>query len=76
MAMSYAERKAKALARRDAERALAQDYVGEIKSILSPMPYTPKSVLDGVPFVVENLTPMELDVEFVGDTITIKQAGR
>lgn len=76
MAMSYAERKAKAIARRDAERSSGQDYLGEIRSILSPMPYAPKSVFEGVPFVVENLTPMELDVEFVGDTITIKQAGR
>jgi hypothetical protein len=40
------------------------------------MPYAPKSVLEGVPFVIENLTPMELDVEFVGDTITIKEAVR
>jgi len=33
-------------------------------------------VLEGVPFVIENLTRMELDVEFVGATITIKEAVR
>lgn len=76
MAMSYGERKAQAIARRNAELALARDSITEIRSILSPMPYAPKSVLEGVPFVIENLTTMELDVEFVGDTITIKEAVR
>jgi hypothetical protein len=73
MKMSYLERKAQGSARRQAKKLLEANTGQDVELFSRYDVGDVASVLEGMEFFVDNLTSMELAVEFVGRTITIQE---